>query len=231
MRVLVLRHHLEDNPGLIGAALIARGATLDVVLVEPGRALPALDPYNLLVLLGSKAAVYDPAVQASWFNDELALIAQADQRGLPIFGICFGAQALCVFGGGAVAPAAEAEIGWTAVESCYDGLASGEWFSFHYDACTLPDHATVWAHSPRAVQAFALGRHVGVQFHPEIDAAQLHDWLEADPSDVRYFGQSAAALLASTKDREPDLRVRADALVQAVLKHNGLSSRGMRLPD
>lgn len=217
-RALVLRHHLEDHPGLIGEAFEQRGFDLDVVLVNESSATPALDGYEVLVILGSKCAVYDREVEAAWFGRELELIGDADDRGLAILGICFGAQALCRHFGGAVARAPQREIGWFEVDVVADvDVPRGPWFEFHFDNCTLPADAELWATSPSAVQAFSLGRHVGVQFHPEIDEAQLKEWLASDDEEARDLGLDLEALLEETARETPAARQRAQALVDLFL--------------
>ncbi|MHB1905961.1 MAG: type 1 glutamine amidotransferase [Acidimicrobiales bacterium] len=223
-RALVLRHHLEDSPGLIGEALVARGFDLDVRLLNEVTPTPSLEDHALLVILGSKCAVYDHEVEAAWFGRELDLMAAADRAGVAILGICFGAQALCRLFGGEVTRAPEGEVGWFDVEVAEGvALSRGPWFEFHFDLCALPEGARVWATSPRAVQAFALGRHVGVQFHPEIDEAQLAEWLNADPEDAREMGLDVQALLAQTARETPAARRRAQDLVDLVLAHAGLA--------
>ncbi len=97
-RALILRHHDEDRPGLVGDALESRGFEITVALLDAQSPTPTLENVDLLVILGSKHAVYDADVEAAWFGRELALIADADQRGVAIFGICFGAQAIKHFG-------------------------------------------------------------------------------------------------------------------------------------
>ena len=220
-RVLVLRHHLEDGPGLVGDALVSRGFSLEVVLVDEHSATPSLAGYDHLVILGSKHAVYDERVEAAWFGRELEIIGDADRRGVPIFGICFGAQALCRYYGGTVAPAEQPEIGWYEVQAHNgSGIAAGPWFEFHFDSCTLPPDAELWATSPHAIQAFAIGRNVGVQFHPEVDHLQLADWLAIDDIDAREFGLDLTVLLARTQRETPAARRRALALVDLVLDHS-----------
>jgi GMP synthase-like glutamine amidotransferase len=218
-RALVLRHHLEDRPGLVGEAFENRGYELDVVMMDEHAPTPSLDRYDALVILGSKCAVYDHEVEAAWFGRELALIGDAVERSLPILGICFGAQALCRFFGGEVRRAEQGEIGWFEVEVTPEvDLPAGPWFEFHFDQCTLPASAEVWATSPLAVQAFQVGRAVGVQFHPEIDEAQLKEWLAADEEDARELGLDVEALLEETARETPAARVRAQLLVDLFLR-------------
>ena len=220
-RALVLRHHDEDRPGLIGDAFEARGFELRVAMMNAHSETPTLEGVDVLVILGSKCAVYDREVEAAWFGRELALMADAAERAIPILGICFGAQALCRLHGGDVSRADDGEIGWFDVDVVSPvGLPSGPWFEFHFDACSLPSHAEVWATSPRAVQAFALGRDVGVQFHPEIDETQLAEWLASDPNESRDLGLDAGALLAQTARETPASRLRAAALVDIFLARN-----------
>jgi GMP synthase-like glutamine amidotransferase len=221
-RALVLRHHLEDSPGLVGEAFEARGYELDLVMMDETSATPLLDGYDVMVILGSKCAVYDLEVEAKWFKEELALIGEADQKALPILGICFGAQALCRFYGGEVSRAPDGEIGWFEIDVVADvELPRGPWFEFHFDHCTLPESAELWATSPRAVQAFSIGQNVGVQFHPEIDEAQLKEWLAADEEETRELGLDLEALLSETARETSAARGRAQELVDLFLRRVG----------
>ncbi|MGH9020754.1 MAG: type 1 glutamine amidotransferase [Acidimicrobiales bacterium] len=220
-RALVVRHHDEDRPGLVGDALASRGFDLDVVMMDAASPTPDLDGYDLLVVLGSKHSVYDPAIEQAWFGRELDLLAEADRRAVPVFGICFGAQALCRFHGGTVSRSHAPEVGWFEVsDDAGLGIDSGPWFEYHFDRCHLPGHAKVWASNDNAVQAFALGRDVGVQFHPEIDEHQLADWMGAGgDEDARDLGLDPAELVARTARETPAARERVSRLVDVVLRH------------
>ncbi len=219
-RALVLRHHPEDHSGLIGQAFESRGYEIDLRMMNETSTTPSLDGYDVFVILGSKSAVYDREVEAAWFGREMELIAEAQRRSIPIFGICFGAQALCLYHGGTVERSNDPEIGWYEVEERNDsGVSSGPWFEFHFDHCTLPERAELWATSPRAVQAFAVGRDVGVQFHPEIDHVQLRDWFASGIEEARDFGVDVDALIAQTQRETPAARQRAGELVDLFLRH------------
>ena len=70
-RALVLRHHLEDHCGLIGEAFETRGYEIDLRMLNAESEAPALDGNDVLVILGSKNAVYDKEVEKAWFGREL----------------------------------------------------------------------------------------------------------------------------------------------------------------
>ena len=225
-RILVLRHHEEDHPGLIGDAFVERGFHLEVVKMNEETPTPSVEGYDILLILGSSSAVYDHEVQKSWFGRELGVIAQAVDLGVPVFGICFGAQALCLFHGGSVSRSPQPEIGWYRVQAHGDHeLDEGPWFEFHFDRCTLPGEAELWASSARAIQVFSVGRNFGVQFHPEIDDLQLRDWLESAAESARDFGHDIDELVAETKREVPAARRRAGVLVDQFLRHCGIDAR------
>lgn len=221
--ILVLRHHLEDNPGLLGEAFSARGFNLDVVMMDATTPTPSVEGFVALVILGSKESVYDPVVEVEWFGRELDVMTRADRNGLAIFGVCFGAQALCRYAGGEVRAAATPEMGWYEIEPVNGSkIAPGPWFEYHYDRCVLPPEAELWATTPNAVQAFVVGRHLGVQFHPEIEGVQLAEWFSSGTDDARALGVDPRDLLAQTVKETPRARLRARDLVDTFIEHAGL---------
>jgi GMP synthase-like glutamine amidotransferase len=216
MRVLVIRHHDIDSAGFIADAFEARGATLAVHLFPDDGPLPALDGADHVVVLGAVSSVNDPD---PWIAEELAWLRGADTAGVPVLGICFGAQALCAALGGRVEAMGRKEIGWTLVESAdHELIPAGPWLEFHGDRCLLPAAAAVLARNDAGVQAFRLGRHLAFQFHPEVDGPQLKRWLDADESrDAERLGLDPDQFLADTIREEPAARERADGLVAAAL--------------
>jgi GMP synthase-like glutamine amidotransferase len=215
-RVVVVRHHDIDSAGFIGDAFAARGAQLAVHLVPGGGPLPALAGVDHAVVLGAASSVSDPD---DWIAAELGWLRRADAAGVPVLGICFGAQALCAALGGQVEAMERMEIGWTTVESAEPGLIpAGPWLEFHGDRCLPPPRATVLARNGAGVQAFRIGRHLAVQFHPEVDGRQLKRWLDAGgAADAQRLGLDPDRLLADTIREEPAARQRADRLVAAAI--------------
>jgi GMP synthase-like glutamine amidotransferase len=180
---------------------------------------PNFTDFDLVVPLGSPWSVYDESI-APWFVGEVAQLRAADAEGVPVLGICFGAQALAVAHGGAVERADFHEIGWFDVESLdEDVVQSGLWFQYHFDAITPPPEARVLAWSPRALQAFVLRKNVGVQFHPEATEELIELWLDPlGAAEVREAGESPTVLRATTALFAEENRRRAHVLVDRFLE-------------
>ena len=115
------------------------------------------------------------------------------------------------------------EIGWKMVDPVDHGLIPpGPWLEFHGDRCLPPAAAAVLARNEAGVQAFSLGRHLALQFHPEVDGAQLKGWLDAGGDrEAELLGVDPGRLVAETIREEPAARERADRLVATALRISG----------
>jgi hypothetical protein len=120
------------------------------------------------------------------------------------------------------------EIGWTLVDSVdHELVPVGPWLEFHGDRCLPPAAATVLARNDAGVQAFRLGRHLALQFHPEVDGPLLKRWLDAGgDKDAERVGLDPAQFLAATTREEPAAAQRADRLVDAALRLGSLPGQG-----
>ncbi len=220
MQVVIVRHHKEDSAGFIGAAFAERGADLRVHRFPQDGPLPALAGIDHVVVLGAAFSVNDSSQDRAWIADEMAWLREADEAGVPVLGICFGAQALCAALGGRVEAAPRKEIGWTEVDSLDESLIpAGLWLEFHGDRCLPPPQARLLASSDLGAEAFSIGRHLAVQFHPEVDGEQLRLWLEAGGrEEAQRAGQDPDMLVAETMAQEPAARERAAHLVASALR-------------
>ena len=223
MRVAVVRHHEEDSAGFIGEAFEARGAQLSTVLFPKEGPLPDLAGLAHIVVLGSTSSVYDDGEARAWIDEDLAWLRRADAAGVPVLGICFGAQLLAAAFGGVVEDAGAQEIGWVTIDSVDPGLIPpGPWLEFHHDRCLPPAQATVLARNALGVQAFRLGRHLAVQFHPEVDGEQFRLWLDSGGrKEISEAGLDSDRLLEQTIAEEPAAKARASRLVAAALRIAG----------
>jgi GMP synthase-like glutamine amidotransferase len=219
MRVLVIRHHHEDSAGFITEAFQARGAEVTTHLFPDGGPLPSFEGTDHIVMLGAIPSIYDPSI--GWIEPELEWLRGVDEAGIPVLGICYGAQELCTVFGGKVVAADRKEVGWLTIDSVRsDLIPAGPWLLFHGDRCEPAAEATILASNETGVQAFTIRRHLGVQFHPEVDGAQMRMWLDCGGrQEALNAGTDPDALLAQAYAEEPDSRARADRLVQTALEH------------
>lgn len=171
-------------------AALLPGAHL--VRYDEGQPLPDLADVDALVVLGGRQNAYDPALAPV-----AELLRSATTAQVPTLGICLGAQLLAVSHGGSVEVSAPAgpERGIITVRARPGAETDpvlgavverfGRDFctvSMHDDAVTdLPEGATWLAASQQyPYQAFRLGSALGVQFHPETDAATYAEWLNRE---------------------------------------------------
>jgi len=222
MQVMVVRHHRIDEAGFVADAFAARGAEIGVHQFPRGGDLPPLDGIDHVVVLGAVWSVYEDRI-SDWIGAELDWLRAADQAGIPVLGICFGAQVLTTALGGSVEPAARGEVGWTTVETfAPDLIEPGPWLEFHHDLCVPPDGARLLARNDLCVQAYSLRQHLAVQFHPEVDGAQVARWLDgAGRAEAERSGEDPDELVARSHAEEPRAAARASRLVDAALQIAG----------
>jgi GMP synthase-like glutamine amidotransferase len=207
--VVVLEHQADDPAGLIGDWLDARQLAWSIV--RP--ADPALDPAApaAIISLGSSHSAY--AAEPEWIARHTGLLRGALAAETPVLGVCFGAQALALAGGGEVAPAPRPEVGWVEPESDH-GELSGPWLSWHADAIVAaPRDAVELARSPDALQAFRLGRSLAVQFHPEVTPTIWGWWAQSEPELARRHLGDPDRFAEGVEARTPELHGRVFALL------------------
>ena len=219
MRALVIQPEAGNGAGLVGERLRTHGFGLaDVVMSDDeGDALGAVlgEPadYELVVAMGSIRSVYE-ADSRSWIADELDFLRRADASGVPVLGICFGAQALAAAHGGRVVRAERPQIGWHPLEGLESGLPGGPWMQWHSDRIEPPPNATVLVADDSCVQAFTVGRALGVQFHPEVTRDHVAQWIEGGgAAELERHGIDPAQLIAATGAIQADVTTRTNQLV------------------
>jgi GMP synthase (glutamine-hydrolysing) len=144
---------------------------------------------------------------APWLAVEVELVGRALAEGVPLLGLCLGAQLIARAAGAWVGPAPVSEVGWYRVELSDSGLADpvvgalggpADAFEWHHYTFELPDGAVELAGSERAPQAFRFGdRTWGVQFHPEVTRELIYEWTADAPGEV----DGSADDLRSESDR------------------------------
>src|SRR5262245_2212790 len=116
MRTLAISHQRDTGPGVFADAVAAAGHELDVWHVAEATNPPA-DPfgYGAVITLGGAMHV-DQMADHGWLDAERELLAGLLDRGVPVLGVCLGAQMLTQAAGGEVRRASEPEIGWYRVD-------------------------------------------------------------------------------------------------------------------
>lgn len=212
-RVLAVVHDADCPPARLEAWTAAHGLTLEVVELYKGDRLPLPSDWRCVVSLGSRASVTDGA---DWMRAEVDFLREVDRRDTPILGCCFGAQILAVALGGTVGQATKPEIGWHVIDTDQPHLiAPGPWLEWHEDAIGLPPGATEIARTGRAVQAFSVRKHVGVQFHPEASSEIVRSWSCSNRAELVRHGIDHRALEAQTIRHEASAGHRAEILFDA----------------
>jgi GMP synthase-like glutamine amidotransferase len=186
MKFLVFQHAAAEHPGSFRDFMQAAGHTMHAVELDAGEPIPALDDFDILLVMGGPMDVWQTE-QHPWLHAELAAIRQWVTAGRPYLGLCLGAQLLAQACGGQVRPMqAPPEIGIYPMQLQPDPI-----FASLDGACTcfqwhgaevgeLPPDARLLASSPACrVQAFALGTAAyALQFHLELTQTTAAEWGE-----------------------------------------------------
>jgi len=183
----VVQHVAWEGPGLIAAEARARGLDLRVHRMDLGDPLPAADTLGGLVVMGGPMGAGE-TIAYPHLAAERDLLASAVSQGLPVLGVCLGAQLLAAALGARVYRGASLEIGIGDVQLTEEGRRdavlgkAGPSFPavhWHQDTFDLPPGCVHLASSlPYPQQGFRLGDRVyGLQFHSELDADLLRSWM------------------------------------------------------
>lgn len=181
--VLVLQHLSADGPAYLGRWLQREGVAFEVRNTEAGQAFPpSIEGFGALAILGGEMSAND---ELPSLRQAERLVLQAMDRGVPVIGHCLGGQLMARALGMRVGDSPAPEVGWQVVEVSA-GAAAADWFGeagprtvfqWHYEAFDLPPAAQRLAGSAACPnQAFAIGPHLGMQFHIEVDADKVDRW-------------------------------------------------------
>jgi GMP synthase-like glutamine amidotransferase len=195
--IAILRTTRSEGPGYFDTYLRERAIASRLIAVDENQALPR-DPrgYSGLVVMGGAMSVND---ELPWIPQALELVREAVRKDVPVLGHCLGAQLMSKAFGGAVRANAVKEIGWGEVRVCDNEVARAwlgdlpafESFHWHGETFSIPPGATRVLENPHcANQAFALGKHFGMQCHVEMTEEMVEAWLRGGADEMREAATS-----------------------------------------
>lgn len=233
MRCDVVRFVAFEDLGVWEDELTAHGFTvryLDVGVDDIGLAQRA----ELAVVLGAPINADDDA-RYPYLADVREVLAGRAASDRPTLGICLGAQLMAMVLGGGV-ERGQRELGWAplaptpdAVGTPWEILASAPVLHWHADAIILPPGATSLASTPvTRHQAFALGRQVGFQCHPEADPEAIERWLIGHTADLTAWGVDVHDIRAQTRTWGDEAVAASIRSLRAWLGASGFRSGGVR---
>jgi GMP synthase (glutamine-hydrolysing) len=201
--VVCVRNDRGDTLG-IAAAVLAEGGVPLTRLDAFGADVrwPVLEEMGGLIVFGGEMNV-DEVDQHPYLLTQRELMRRAVDAGLPVLGICLGAQMLARAFDSRVYRAPVRELGFKPVRITDAGerdvllsaFQTGDRvFQWHEDTFDLPAGADLLAAGDDVPnQAFRLGRTAwGVQFHFEVDAQGVEAWLRAaEPTLSRVWKRTA----------------------------------------
>jgi GMP synthase (glutamine-hydrolysing) len=223
MRVLSVTHGASVPGGVFDEAAEAAGHVLERWNVPDGDA-PAPASHDAVMVFGGSMHP-DQDDRFGWLQREDEFLRETLAAGVPVFGVCLGAQMLARAAGAAVGPADAPEIGWLDVSLTDAGSEdpvlgvlrpATTVFQWHHYTFELPPGAVELAKSNVCLQAFRLDPPAwGIQFHAEVTLPMLTAWAEEDPDDLPMTTEELRAATAEHIARSNEQgRALADAFLR-----------------
>jgi GMP synthase (glutamine-hydrolysing) len=207
----VIRHVEIEDLGYLGQGLERNGIAFEYLDAQTLR-LEASQLERPLIVLGGPMGAYEVDAHPC-LSIEIDLIRHHIDSGIPVLGICLGAQLVAAAASANVYSGGQGkEIGWADVRLSEAGSADPIWtgfperfatFHWHGDTFDLPDGAVLLATSEKYPQAFRLGANVyAVQFHPEVVPIDLESWIQAYHLELEREKLTSEQVLAVPNEEE-----------------------------
>jgi GMP synthase-like glutamine amidotransferase len=210
MNIHILQHVPFEGAGSIGEWALAKGYPLTTTRLYAGEPFPALEQFDLLVIMGGPMSIHDEP-QYSWLKGEKWFAGQVIDSGKPVLGVCLGAQLLAEVLGGEVYPGKQKEIGWfpIALDKDFTRHPLGAQlapqmtvFHWHGETFTLPPGAQRIASSAACENQGFIYRDqvIALQFHLETTPFSAQSIIEhcADELVDAPYIQSAEAIIGNS---------------------------------
>ncbi len=226
-RIVVLQHGADNAPGRLGMTLRDHAFKLDVRRVdippsEGGHGVPQdLDDLHGLLVLGGAQNVDQ---NLPWMRQEHELLRKAHGAGLPVVGLCLGAQIIAQALGGKVEKMEAPEVGFKKVRILQPGqtetmLAGVPWECMQYLSHQLKvkvQHARdqlLASNDACKTQCSKAGhRTFAFQFHFELDRPGLERLVRSEAKLLAEAGVTPGEIAAQGDEHYARFAVIADRL-------------------
>ena len=231
--IAIFRHSEAEGPGYFATFLDAHSLAWQLIAIDQQQDVPRdAGDFAGICLMGGPMSVNDPL---PWITEVCALIRDAVDRNIPVLGHCLGGQLISRALDGEITRNPVKEIGWGEVRAAdsVDGASTRHWlgdwllktggvaevFHWHGETFSLPPGAQrLFSSDYCANQAFALGPHLALQCHVEMNAEMIASWCASWPDEVNGIDplpscvQTPQQMLAQSAERIPAMRRLADQL-------------------
>ena len=201
--------HIVNEPsgpgGLFLAPLRHHGFVIDSVDSAQHELPKTVAGYDAVISCGGTANTHE-SDKYPWIDEEIELLREALRDGVPVIGLCLGAQLLTKAAGGTVHRSDPSEVGWVEVSTnaaaaadpvLGDVPAAFTAMQWHHYACDLPSGAVELARNDTCLQAFRLGESAwGTQFHIEVTRDILLAWMRWGGEELAKAGYTQERYLA-----------------------------------
>lgn len=190
MRLLVFQHIDCEHPGSLRRFLAEDGVKWDVVRLQTGEQIPAMEFYDALWVMGGPMDVWDVDEHHWMAREKSAIRHWIKNLKRPFLGICLGHQLMADSLGGTCGPQVPPEIGFLEIELTKAGEVDPLFAGFPKKQIGLQWHgvrvaqpaegSSVLASSPACrVQAVRYGQKAwSLQYHVEVEAETIKTWGE-----------------------------------------------------
>lgn len=195
--IAIIQHVGNDGPSFFATWLQQRSLPFTVYRMHDGYQLPvSVQALAGLCILGGPMSAND---DLPYFAELFALVREAIAKDVPVIGHCLGGQIMARALGATVQASENVEIGWSTLEAVHP--AAQDWFGqatplqlfqWHTESFSIPPGAMQLLRGAHcANQAYLVqGKHLGMQFHCEVDEPKVRDWLTEGAEEMQRHGTS-----------------------------------------